>query len=83
VFGACGPSGHNRITFRLTVKALSSDQVDALRERFEPLNPWRDTLGVPFLKLEKENFGTDGERQQLYAYCISANGKLPKSVRSR
>ena len=37
--------------------------------RFEALNPWR---GVPFLKLEKENFGTDGERRQLYAYCISA-----------
>jgi hypothetical protein len=31
-----------------------------------------NTLGVPFLKLEKENFGTDGERQQLYAYCVSA-----------
>jgi hypothetical protein len=53
------------------IRALSWDQVNALRERFEPLNPWRDTLGVPFLKLEEENFGTDGERQQLYAYCIS------------
>jgi hypothetical protein len=54
------------------IKALSWDQVDALRERFEPLNPWRNSLGVPFLKLEKENFGPDDERQQLYAYCISA-----------
>jgi hypothetical protein len=54
------------------IKALSWDQVDGLRDRFDPLSPWRDTLGVPFLKLEKENFGTDGERQQLYAYCISA-----------
>lgn len=54
------------------IRALSWDQVDALRERFEPLTPWRATLRVPFLKLEKENFGTDGERQQLYEYCISA-----------
>ena len=53
------------------IKALSWDQVDALRERFEHLNPWRDALGVPFLKLEKENFGMDGEREQLYTYCIS------------
>jgi hypothetical protein len=54
------------------IRVLSWNQVDALRERFEPLNPWRDTLGVPFLKLEKQNFAPDGERQQLYAYCISA-----------
>jgi len=31
-----------------------------------------DTLKAPFLKLEKENFTPDGERHQLYAYCISA-----------
>jgi len=54
------------------VRALSFYEVDTLRARFEPLNPWRDTLRVPFLKLEKENFGADGEREQLYAYCISA-----------
>lgn len=51
------------------IRALSYADVDRIRERFEALNPWS---GVPFLKLEKENFGTDGERQQLYAYCISA-----------
>lgn len=51
------------------VRALSFAQVDRIRARFEPLNPWRDT---PFLKLEKENFASDGERRQLYAYCISA-----------
>jgi hypothetical protein len=54
------------------IQALSWDEVDRLREWFEPLNPWRDTLGVPFLKLEKENFTSDGERRQLFAYCISA-----------
>jgi hypothetical protein len=54
------------------IKALSWAEVDRIRERFEPLNPWRDTLKAPFLKLEKENFAPDGERRQLYAYCISA-----------
>ena len=47
-------------------------EVDRIRERFESLTPWRDTLKVPFLKLEKENFASDGERHQLYAYCVSA-----------
>lgn len=51
------------------IKALSWTEVDHIRERFEALNPWRDS---PFLKLEKENFGPDGKRRQLYAYCISA-----------
>jgi hypothetical protein len=60
------PSGHTAI------RALSFSQVDALREHFEPLNPWRDTLDVPFLRLEKENSASNGDRQQLYAYCISA-----------
>jgi hypothetical protein len=46
--------------------------VDHIREQFEALNPWRDTLKAPFLKLEEENFALNGERQQLYAYCISA-----------
>jgi len=54
------------------IHALSWAEVDRIRERFEVLNPWRDTLKAPFLKLEEENFAPDGERQQLYAYCISA-----------
>jgi hypothetical protein len=54
------------------VWALSFADVDRIRDKFESLNPWRDSLKAPFLKLEKENFGQDGERQQLYAYCISA-----------
>jgi hypothetical protein len=54
------------------VRALSSAEVDHIREQFESLNPWRDTLKIPFLKLEKENFNSDGLRQQLYAYCVSA-----------
>ena len=54
------------------IKALSFAEVDSIRERFEPLNPWRETLKTPFLKLEKENFTSHGERRQLHAYCISA-----------
>jgi hypothetical protein len=60
------PSGH------AAIRALSLADVDNIRGRFEALNPWRDTVKAPFLKLEKENFGEDGERRQLYAYCVSA-----------
>jgi hypothetical protein len=54
------------------IRALSRAEVDRIRERFEALNPWRDALKAPFLKLEKENFTSDGKRHQLYAYCVSA-----------
>jgi hypothetical protein len=54
------------------VRALSWVEVDRIRERFETLNPWRDTLKSPFLKLEKENFTPEGKRQELNAYCVSA-----------
>ena len=37
----------------------------------ENLSPWRKTLKTPFLKLEKENFDANGDRQQLF-YGISA-----------
>jgi hypothetical protein len=53
------------------IKALSWAEVEGIRRRFEPLNPWRETLKTPFLKLEEENFAS-GERHQLYAYCVSA-----------
>jgi hypothetical protein len=54
------------------IKALSWADVDHIRKRFESLNPWHDTLKTPFLKLEEENFAPAGERQPLYAYCVSA-----------
>jgi hypothetical protein len=54
------------------IRALSFAEVDSIRERFEPINPWRKTLKTPFLKLEKENFDTNGNRQQLNFYGISA-----------
>jgi hypothetical protein len=54
------------------IRALSFADVDRIREKFERLSPWRKTLRTPFLKLEKENFDANGERQQLYFYGISA-----------
>jgi hypothetical protein len=54
------------------IQALSFAEVDRIRERFEFLNPWRNSLKTPFLKLEKENFDSNGERHQLLAYCVSA-----------
>ncbi len=54
------------------IRALSWAEVDCIRERFEALNPWRNTLKTPFLKLEKENFDSNGNRQQLNFYGISA-----------
>jgi hypothetical protein len=54
------------------IQALSFAQVDSIRERFEPLNPWRKTLKTPFLKLEKENFDSNSECQELNFYGISA-----------
>ena len=54
------------------MRALSWAEIDNIRERFEALNPWRDRLKAPFLKLEKENVAPDAERHQLYAYCVSA-----------
>jgi hypothetical protein len=59
-------------TGNAAIRALSFAQVDSIRDRFEPLSPWRKTLKSPFLKLEKENFDATGERQQLNFYGISA-----------
>lgn len=52
--------------------ALSFAQVESIRRRFEALNPWGKTLKTLFLKLEKENFDANGNRQQLMFYGISA-----------
>ena len=54
------------------IRVLSFAEVDRIRERFETLSPWRKVLKTPFLKLEKENFGSNGERQQLMFYGMAA-----------
>jgi hypothetical protein len=73
----CAGGPHRLENYRVAsgnaaIRALSFAEVDRIRELFEPLNPWRNTLKVSFLKLEEENLSSDGERRQLYAYCISA-----------
>lgn len=65
-------SWHHEGSSNAAIKALSWAEVDQIRERFKALNPWRDTIKTPFLKLEKENLGADGKRQQLYAFCVSS-----------
>jgi hypothetical protein len=59
-------------TGNAAIRALSFAEVDSIRERFESLNPWRKKLKTPFLRLEKENFDSNGNRQQLNFYGISA-----------
>src|SRR4051812_23524998 len=54
------------------IRALSFAQVESIRQRFERLSPWRKKLKTPFLKLEKENFDANGNRQQLNFYGVSA-----------
>jgi hypothetical protein len=69
------PGGSERLPDgREAVRALSWEQVEAIRERFAALNPY-DRKAVPgsVLKLEKENFepGTK-QRRQLWCYALSA-----------
>jgi hypothetical protein len=54
------------------IRALSFAQVDSIRKRFELLSPLRKTLKTPFLKLEKENFDANGNRQQLNYFGLAA-----------
>jgi len=73
----CAGSPHKLANYQAgsgnaAVHALSFDEVDSIRERFEPISPWRNALKTPFLKLEKENFDANGNRQQLNFYGISA-----------
>ena len=73
----CAGGSHSVKTFQLpsrhaAINALSYTAVDQIRNRFEAINPWRRPLKVPFLKFEKENFASDGQRRQLYVYCIAA-----------
>lgn len=63
---------HHEGSGNAAIRALSFFEVDSIRKRFESLNPWRKKLKTPFLKLEKENFDTHGNRLQLNFYGISA-----------
>ena len=65
------------------IRALSWDEVEAVRDRFRTLNPYGDGEGI--LELEEENYvpctcgkkhksakGCTGERRQLYTYSIAS-----------
>ena len=55
------------------VRALSWAEVDAIRARFESLNPYdRDIVPGSVLKIEKENFDANRKQRQLFIYGISA-----------
>ena len=68
------PGGAERDTEgRECLRALSWDEVEAIRLRFESLNPYDRSL-VPgsILELEKENYDEAGKRRQLHCFAISA-----------
>src|SRR5439155_13224982 len=62
-----------------TIKALSWKQVEAISDRFIPLNPY-DCKAVPgsILKIEDENYDSVTKKQrQLYCLAISAKRYVP------
>jgi hypothetical protein len=68
------PGGLERLRGRKpAVRALSWEQVHAIRERFTALNPYDRTV-VPgsIHKLEEENCDASGTQRELWAYAISA-----------
>jgi hypothetical protein len=59
---------------RAAIRTLSFEEVEAIRARFESLNPY-DRAAVPgsILEIESENYEPDtGQRRQLWCYAISA-----------
>ena len=72
-FAAC-PGGTERDEqHREGLRALSWDEVEAIRGRFESLNPYeRELVPGSILELEKVNRDEHGERRQLHCFAISA-----------
>jgi hypothetical protein len=69
---AC-PGGPRRLPDgRRAVTALSWAQVDEIVAGFARLSPYDRALVPSLLKLEDENFGNDGHREELWAIGISA-----------
>lgn len=55
------------------LRALSWDEVEAIRLRFESLNPYdRNLVRGSILELEKENRDAAGNRRQLHCFAVSA-----------
>jgi hypothetical protein len=56
-----------------SITALSRNEVNAIIERFEPLNPYDpDLVGGSILKLHKVNFDRNQKIQQLFGIAIAA-----------
>jgi hypothetical protein len=70
------PGGPDQLDGADVVRALSYRQVDAIRDRFRGLNPYRGALaGESILELEDENYAkpeTRRHRRQLHCYAISS-----------
>jgi hypothetical protein len=67
------PGGPYRFKGKTAIKALSWDEVEAIRQHFAALNPYdRTVMPGSILKIEKENFDADGQQRQLWCYAISA-----------
>jgi hypothetical protein len=65
--------GPYRFKGKAAIKALSWDEVEAIRMRFAALNPYdRSVVPGSILKIEDENFAADGQQRQLWCYAISA-----------
>jgi hypothetical protein len=70
---ACPGGSHETPDGHEAVNALSWEQVDEIRARFEQLKPYDPAIVKDdLLELEDENFDDQGERRELWCYGISA-----------
>jgi hypothetical protein len=91
------PGGASRTNDGLeAIQALGWNQVEAIRGKFEALNPYDERVPGSILELEDENFDDQArhQRRQLHCYAISAkryalygldhNGNvMPRSARDK
>ncbi len=67
------PGGPHKLRRKEAIRALSWDQVEAIRQRFAALSPYDpDKIPGSILKLEDVNLGERGQPRQLWCYAISA-----------
>jgi hypothetical protein len=58
------------------VRALSFDQVEAIRSRFETLNPYdRNVVRGSILEIEDENFADASRRERRQLHCLAISAK--------
>ena len=72
-FVPCVGGSHRLLDEREAIKALAWADVLAIVAQFEKLNPYdREAVREPMLKVEKVNFGPDGNQRPLFGYAIAA-----------